>query len=125
MAMNERFIIGKNLDVPTQLNVARRLSRAIPLVDPIVRSDNRDKDKKILVVMLLGQLTDADSDYVVNKCLSCASVRQSDGSLAKLQTKDGVLMFDDVTMNDICDIVAEVIIENLGDFMTTALSGLT
>lgn len=76
-----------------------------------------------LVLLMLGQLTDADSEFVVQKCLSVVK-RQSGESFAKLTTPSGDLMFQDIGMKIMIDLTAAVIVENLGDFFSTALSNL-
>lgn len=122
MSIEQYQITGK-LNAFDQLNVARKLSPALPIVDGLVRVENAGKDMGILVVYILSQLSDKDSAYVVEKCLSVVARKQLDGSLSKVM-KDSVLLFDDISMKDILDIAAMVIEGNLGDFLRTALPAL-
>jgi hypothetical protein len=102
--------------------LARKLAPAIPLVDVQLKAENKDKPKSILVVMMLSQIADGDSEYIVKKALSLVLRKQSDGSFAKLQAANGSMMFDDVTMDEILELVSWVVEDNLGDFFRTALT---
>jgi hypothetical protein len=118
------YIITDKLNVFDQLAVARKISPALPIVDGLIRKDNEGKDKTLLVVLLLGQLSDNDSDFVIRRCLSVVSRVQENAQAAKVLAKDGSLMFDDLDMGTITSLVSQVLEVNLGDFLRTALSGL-
>jgi hypothetical protein len=123
MSIEQYHITGK-LNAFDQLNVARKLSPALPIVDGLVREENAGKDMGILVVYILSQLPDKDSAYVVEKCLSVVARKDSEGKLSKVMSSGGVMMFDDLAMKDILDITAKIIEDNLGDFLRTALPNL-
>jgi hypothetical protein len=112
------------LDVRTQLNLARRLSPAVPILDLVLEAKAENKNQCLLTALMLSKLDDADNDYVVNKCLAVVSRQQDDGTHAKLTNQSGLLMFDDLTLTELLDLTARVIEENLGDFFYTALSSL-
>lgn len=117
------YILTEKLNAFDQLTLVRKLSPAIPVVDGLIREENKAKDKNLLTVLMLGQLSDADSEYVVKKCLSVVSRVQETGT-AKVQSPTGQLMFDDMSMADILQLVSQVIEVNVGDFLRTALSDL-
>ena len=106
-----------------QLKVARRLTAVSTLIQAMTSDKNKGKDMTFLVLLMLGELTDADSDFVVHKCLSVIK-RQSGESYAKLTATSGDLMFQDIGMKAMIDLTTAVIVENLGDFFSTALSNL-
>lgn len=107
-----------------QLNVARKLGPAMPLIDGLVRKDNSGKDLSVLTLMALSQIDDDANAFVVGKCLSVVSLKQQDGKFAKLTTASGDLMFSDTSVAEIMKLVVSVIEENLGDFFRTALGNL-
>ncbi|MDE1867853.1 MAG: hypothetical protein KGI08_09125, partial [Thaumarchaeota archaeon] len=113
----------QKLNAFDQLAVARKLSPALPLMKAVVDKDNSGKPKDVLIIMALGMLSDENSTFIVNKCLSVVTVSNNDGSIAKLMI-NGNLMFDSVTLSDITEITAAVIEDNLGDFLNTALQGM-
>lgn len=124
------LIIGGNtystsgkLDAFSQLHVARKLGPALGAVDSLTRPDNSGKDKSLLTVLILAQINDADSEFVVKKCLSVV-VRRQEGSLAKVQSSDGQLMFQDIPLEGLLQLTVAVIEENLGDFFRTSLARL-
>lgn len=117
------YDIGK-LDVFAQLNVARKLAPAMPLLEGMVNKDNAGKDMAILELMALSQLQDDTNDYVMRSCLSVVKVKQESG-YAKLTDTTGGLMFDDIKLEDLLRVVLAVIEENLGDFFRTALGKVT
>ena len=119
--MIEDYIIGNKLDTFTQLNIARKLSPAMPLVSVLNDPDNAEKPKAMLVITLLSYISDEDSEYVVNKCLSAVRRIQGDKSV-KITTSGGVLAFQDMTMDEVSEMVGRVILDNLGDFLDTALA---
>lgn len=122
MSTLDDYVITGTLNVFDQLALARKLAPALPLVDLQLKDDNKDKPKALLVVIMLSQLSDTDSTFVIGKCLSVVMRKQENGSLAKVVTKDGVLLFDDITMTDLLELTSKVIEANLGDFLRTALT---
>lgn len=111
-------------DAFTQLNVARKLAPAMPIMDGMVATENQNKDKRILSILIFSRLNDRDSEFVISKCLSLVSRKQQDGSMAKVQTPDGHLMFNDIDVSVILQLSSGVIEENLGDFFRTSLGTL-
>lgn len=119
---NQYVVTGK-LDAFTQLHIARRLGSVLPVVDGLVANANADKDKSILMVMMLSHISDDDTDYVIKKCLSVIGRRQENVT-SRVQTNDGKLMFDDISVAALLELTTVVIEENLGDFFRTALANL-
>ena len=119
--MSNYQITGK-LNAFDQLNIARKLSPAFPLIDGVVRKENAEKDRSILITMALGMLSDENSNYIVEKCLSIVTRAQEGGGIPARVFVNGNIMFDDITLKDLTDITVRVIEENLGDFLNTALS---
>lgn len=109
------------MDAFTQLNIAKRLAPMSLLIEGMVDEANKDKDKTMLVVLMLGQLSDEDSNIIVNKCLSTITIQQQD-TWSKILAPSGALMFDFIKMKDMVDLTSAVIVEHLGDFFHTALS---
>jgi len=118
------YRINGTLNVFDQLTLARKLSPALGVVDGLLRKENQSKDKTLLTVLLLGQLSDLESDFVVRKCLSTVVRVQDGGVVAPVLSPEGLLMFDDIDMRTVLGLVDQVIEANLGDFLRTALSGL-
>jgi hypothetical protein len=121
MSIQDTYSLSGKLDVFTQLSLARKLAPALPIVDVQLQKENKGKPKAILVVMMLAQISDEDSAFVVRKCLSIV-MRKQDTGLAKVQADNGSIMFDDIPMEEILEMVSWVIEENLGDFLRTALT---
>lgn len=121
MTIQDTYSLSGKLDVFTQLSLARKLAPALPIVDVQLQKENKGKPKAILVVMMLAQISDEDSAFVVRKCLSIV-MRKQDTGLARVQADNGSIMFDDITMEEILEMVSWVIEENLGDFLRTALT---
>lgn len=120
---NHYSTAGK-LDAFSQLHVARKLSPALGGIEGLVKEENADKDKSILTVISLSYLPDADVEFIIKKCLGTVVRRSSDGKPARVQTNDGKLMFDDITMSALLELTLAVIEENMGDFFRTGLAGV-
>lgn len=112
------------LDAFTQLHIARKLGPALTIVDGLVRKENFDKEKHLLIVLMLSHISDENTEFVIHKCLSVVMREQVNGQYAPVQTPAGALMFDDMTMTTILELTVEIIEENLGDFFRTALERL-
>lgn len=113
------YATSKKLDVFTQLHIARKLGDSIPMTSGIMTDD---KANSILSIILLSQLSDENSEYVITKCLSVVSRQQPTG-FAPVRV-GSALMFDDITLDDMLQMTMMVIKENLGDFFRTALGSL-
>ena len=120
---DQEYSTTGKLNVHEQLNLARKLGSAIAVVEGMTDPANEGKDKAILSVLMLANVSDSDSDFIVKKCLSVVTRRQAT-SWAKVQTADGHMMFDDMTLSTMLELTVAVIEENLGDFFRTALGGL-
>lgn len=112
------------LDAFAQLHIARKLAPALPVINGMVHPDNVGKDKKILTVLMLAHINDADTNFVINKCMSVVVRKDASGKYVKIQTVDGHLMFDDIGMHALLELTFEVIEENIGDFFRMSLANL-
>ena len=115
-------MVDGKLDAFSQLHLARKLSPALALVLALNDPANSEMPKSVLVVTLLSYLSDDDSDYVVKKCLGSVKFNQPGVGPVKIVTKDGTLVFSEITIETITELVAKVIVDNLGDFLNTALA---
>ncbi len=119
-----RYSTAAKWDAFSALHVTRRLGRTLPLVSGLTRAENAGKPKDILMILLLGQLNDEDSEYVINKCLELVNRSDEKTPATRVITSGGTLMFDDLNMGDLLQISAQVLEENLGDFFRGALNNL-
>lgn len=113
------------LSLTDQFVIARKLGAVMPLIGPMVTPDNVAKDKTLLTLLMLGSLSDEVSAFVTNKCLSVVTTQDDKGNVCKLTAPNGSFMFLDITVQDILEVTAKVIEENLGDFFRTALGNLS
>jgi len=113
------------LDAFTQLHIARKLGPTLPIIEGLVKPENDEKGKDLVTVLMLSHISDEDTEYVIRKCLAVV-VRQpeTEGPFAPIQTPQGSLMFDDISMSDMLGLTIGVIEENLGDFFRTSLADL-
>lgn len=118
--MDQQYQLSGTLNAFDQLNIARKLSPAFPLIDGVVRKENAGKNKGILITMALGMLSDENSNFVIEKCLSLVVKVQPNGPPARVYV-NGQLMFNDLSLTDLLNLTAQVIEENLGNFLNTAL----
>jgi hypothetical protein len=112
------------LDTFSQLHIARKLAPALPLVEGLVNPGNENKDKSVLTVLMFSQVTDADAEYIMGKCLAVIGFQQEPGKPPVRIHVGGKLMFQDIEMADILALTVAVIEENLGDFFRTALTNM-
>ena len=104
-----------------QLQVARRIMPMSAILEAMTNDRNAGKDLTVLLMMVLGNLSDENHVYVVTKCLSQVSKLEGDKP-AKITTPTGELMYAHIDLQTTVDLVTAVILENLGGFFHTALS---
>lgn len=64
---------------------------------------------------VLSKMTDSESEYVVNECLSCVERVEADGR-SQCLVEGGRMMYEDVDLPSMMRLVWEAIAENLGGF---------
>lgn len=127
----EEVVIGGNtyrigkIDVIKQFHVARRLAAVLtecgPLLMAAMKANNGEQIEadplKLFEPMAkaVGALTDTDADYVIKTCLSVVSRQQGD-RWAIVQAPNGKLMFEDIELPTMINIVGNVIRVNLANF---------
>jgi hypothetical protein len=115
------YATSKKLDVFTQLHLARKLGPSIPIVEDTI--SKQSKDRPIFSIIMFSKLDDQDVDYIIKKCLGAVSRQQPTG-FTPIQTPQGVMMFDDISLDTLLQLTLMVIEENLGSFFTTSLTSL-
>lgn len=68
----------------------------------------------------LAGMSEADSDYVINTCLSVCQ-RKQQGGWQKVMTPNGSMMFEDMDLRTLVQLTLGVIKENLGSFFSAPL----
>lgn len=115
------YRIGK-LDARTQFHVARRLA---PLLAGIGKTLNQPKNKDDLfstfgpLADALSRMSDEDTDYVLDKCLSVTQ-RAQGNQFAPVMASNGRMMFDDIDLPAMMQLAVAVIRENIGGFFPAA-----
>lgn len=100
------------LDAMTQFHVSRRV---MPLMSAL-GADGEKGDAMTKLFAAVGQLSDADTEYVIGKCL--ADCRRLTGETAAKVYVNGRLMFEDIGMMGMLRLTMETLRENLTDFFT-------
>jgi hypothetical protein len=72
----------------------------------------------------LARMPDADADFVLTTCLGVCS-RMQGSQWAPVQASNGKMMFEDIGMQEMMQLVNAVVKENLGDFFPDPLGGAT
>ncbi len=113
------FVLGR-MPVRKQFHVARRLA---PLFSAFIGQAGVDglknglADLQIQPIMdALATMKDDDCDYVLDACLSVVKIMQA-GRATPIMASNGRLMFDDITMPQMLQIAAEVVMQDLAGFM--------
>ena len=110
MELNGKEYQIAKLDAMTQLHVSRRLA-------PLLASMAGEGDMMTKVLSAVGKLSDDDTEYVINKCLTGCTRSRDGGGVAKIY-KDGKLLFDDIKLKDMMQLTMATLEENLSDFFT-------
>lgn len=120
-----RYQIGR-MSVKDQFHVARKIAPvvaglgrgyAMAAIAASSNSENTTQDGDLFealtpVADILSKMQDAEVDYVLNKCLSVVA-KWNGQSWAKVMS-NGSMMFDDMDLSTMVQIVMEVVQSNLG-----------
>lgn len=119
------YQIGK-LDAFKQFHLARRIAPVLFSLGGAVsaflpQDGGESSDVDVLkaiepMVNVISKMSDADSQYVLNACLSVCSRKQGNGYQRVFVDGSG-LMFIDVDLSVMMQLVQAVIQDNLGNFM--------
>lgn len=131
----EKEIGGKlyrtgRLDALKQLHVSRKLAPAIFALGASASSLKAPVEGTEEVAILdiavgafeplakaISGMEEKDVDYVVHTCLDVCERQDSPGGpWAKMRASNGALMFQDIGLKELMQVVILVIRENLGDF---------
>ena len=139
-----KFRAGK-LDVFKQLHVSRKVAPVLPklmrvflefdkaaktpaaVVDPTGTAPADGLDLAALasaaepLAKVLAEMPDADVEYVVNTCLSVVAINKAN-HWADVLAPSGILMFDEIDMPVMLQLVAKVIQDSLGPFLSGFLA---
>lgn len=114
---NKKYTIRK-LPVMKQFHVARKIS---PIIAKAVGDDTMTE-----AVKEISSLSDKDSEYVLNTCLSVVTYRDEDNKRDfPIQVAPGVMAYDDIDLMVMLTLVAEVLKFNLEGFMNAPASILS
>ncbi len=106
-----------SLDAMKQFHVTRRLAPVLARL----REAGADADGGDIMAVLLtavGELSDADSEYVIKTCLAVCSRQIEGGAGYAAVVRGGQFMFGDMTMPDMLQLTWAVLQANLADFFT-------
>jgi hypothetical protein len=118
------YRIGK-LNVFTQFNVVRRLAPAFFAMGKVASTIETDGTKidDIAALAAMGPvaeaiagLSDADAEFVLNKCLLVCHLKLDNGTWAPVKAQGAVNLQQDIPLPEVMQLVFAVLRENLGNF---------
>lgn len=115
-----KYRIGK-MDVFSQWNVSRRL---MPVIGSLIAANKEQSLAEMLVPAFgtLSEMSDEDTEYILNKCLAVVHRQDASGNWAKIMGGKNTIMFEDINMMVMIRLTVYVVTENMGDFFTQAAS---
>lgn len=120
-----KYLIGK-IDAMRQFHVSRRISPLFATAG--VGFDDAKSDPMGWFERITRQLAvipDSDVEYIINTCLSAVSWKQSDAIAVPVISRGGGLMNEALEMDGMLELVAHVLMENLGGFFSKLPAKLT
>lgn len=121
------YKIGR-LNAFEQLHIMRRLAPVLPTLAGLVGEPGSDPLERLEpLTEAVSKMADSDVDYVIKGCLGAVE-RQQGPAWARVVTAPGKagdqasrgLLFDDLSMSAMLQLVYHVLTENLGSFFPTA-----
>lgn len=129
---SESFKVGAHtyragrLPVLDQNHVARRYGSVLIFLGTLQRDQPREPSEYArAMVATSGNLSNEDVDFAIGACLSVVQRQQAGGAAwAPVRAPSGQLMFDDIELVELMEIIWHVLRENkLIDFFFVAPSG--
>lgn len=113
----QSYMLGQ-LDAMKQFHVTRRIAPVLAKL-----REGGDHDIMSVLIMAIGELSDVDSEYVVQTCLAgCRRKQAGDAGWAMIY-RHGQLLFQDITMPAMLRLTWATLQANLADFFTGLRSG--
>lgn len=111
------------MDAMTQFHIARRLAPAV------ITLGDAFSGNPLPLADALAQMTDANSEYIINACLAVVERKSGGGNgagaatWARLRAQNGRFMFDDIDAMTMISITIAVIKDKLGNFSVEGVLG--
>lgn len=113
------------MDAFKQFHVIRRMGPLFPNIAGFLTEAKKEDSDKMLqagyIAAALGRLSDPDANFILNNCLATCQ-RQQGTVWANLTDASGSLMFSDLSMPDMLELVWKVLEDNYGPFMPDLLA---
>lgn len=120
VTIGTRNFRSTKMDPFKQFHVLRRMGSLFPSLAGAIRVE----DKMLAagyIMAALSRLADDDANFIINSCLATCKIQQ--GSLwADVIDGSGNLMFQDMQLPDIMELVWKVLKDNYAPFMKDLLS---
>ena len=129
----QKYRAGK-LSAFQQLHLSRRIAPLLPKLLPVFaqiagrKGDDEPVDLSAFagavgpLAQTLAEMSDVDCEYVFGTCLTVVSRQQGQAWSAIWNAPSKSLMFDDIDLPVMTEIVVKVIADNLGPFMQGLLA---
>lgn len=120
--VNGHRYVSTPMNARDQYRVAKRLGVAAGLLQDV----NWDKGSKAFVIPFIlasSRMPDEQSDYIIDTCLNTVRLMTDNNTPAPLMAK-GQMMRQDMSMNEMLEIVGRVLRANLADFFPELQSAL-
>lgn|SRR5574343_859419 len=126
---------AEKLDAFKQFHVSRKLAPIIPTLIPVFVKIAKD-GASLTDISAYGELlapfaegmaamSNEDSEYVISVCLSATKRKVGDNWAPVWSNSGKVLMFDDMDLGDMIQIVLKVVQDSLGNFIRGLLMSQT
>ena len=114
-----------NLNVQEQFAIAKRLGShlILPFVDMMIKGSKTKVTLIPALIMALNKMSDDDANFIMETCLK--KVYDVASSPPAPAYSHGQIMFDDLSLTELLNFTAEIIMRDMVDFLNTVLPSLT
>lgn len=123
-AINDQQYRAGKLNAFQQLHVSRKIAPILPRLLPAFAglsagNENLSTLAEALepVAQALASMPDADCEFVFGTCLGVVSRQQGNSWSSVWNAQNKALMFDDIQLDVMTQLVVKVVADNLGPFM--------
>ena len=122
--MSNKLKAIHKLNVKEQFAIAKRLGShlILPFVDMMIKGSKNKVTLVPALIMALNKMSDDDANFIIETCLSKVyDVASSPPAPAYV---NGQLMFDSLSLTELLNFTAEIIMRDMLDFLNTVLPSL-
>lgn len=121
---DNKFTPLHKLNVKEQFAIAKRIGSPmiLPFVDMMIKGAKNNVSLAPALIMAMNRMPDEDANYIIEICASKIFDISSNPPASVF--RNGQLMYSDLSLSDLLEFSAQIIMRDMMDFLNTVLPDL-